>query len=107
MASKRKILLRIVILENEESRSEFSTYITNGSFSFSKNNAINIITTGIASAGIIVEQWLVCGAFGMVCENLVFRFLNDFDPDLMIPSVENLWYLLRAKKTNLKHGWNC
>lgn len=52
-------------------------------FSFSKNNAINIIT-GIASAGIIIgamSLFIVLSVFGGLRE-FSLSFSNDFDPDL-------------------------
>lgn len=74
-------------------------------FSFSKNNAINIIT-GIASAGIIVGAmalFVVLSVFGGLRE-FSLSFSNDFDPDLKAnPSVGKSFLVSSEQENKLKN----
>ena len=74
----------------------FSLYIAKRYlFSFSKNNAINIIT-GIASFGIVVGAmalFVVLSVFSGL-KDFSLSFSNSFDPDLKITSVKGKSFLI-------------
>ena len=67
--------------------------------SFSKSNAINIIT-GIASAGIIVGAcalFVVLSVFSGL-KNFSLSFSNDFDPDLKMASILGKSFLISPEQ---------
>lgn len=80
----------------------FSLYIAKRYlFSFSKNNAINIIT-GIASFGIIVGAmalFVVLSVFSGL-KDFSLSFSNNFDPDLKITSVKGKSFFVSEGQEN-------
>jgi lipoprotein-releasing system permease protein len=70
-------------------------------FSFSKNNAINIIT-GIASFGIIVGAmalFVVLSVFSGL-KDFSLSFSNNFDPDLKITATKGKFFFISEEQQN-------
>lgn len=86
----------------------FSLYIAKRYlFSFSKNNAINIIT-GIASFGIVVGAmalFVVLSVFSGL-KDFSLSFSNSFDPDLKITSVKGKSFLISDIQNKKLHDLN-
>jgi lipoprotein-releasing system permease protein len=70
-------------------------------FSFSKSNAINIIT-GIATVGIILTAAMLFIALSVFSglRDFSLSFSNDFDPDLKITPVKGKFLLISANEHN-------
>ena len=86
----------------------FSLYIANRYlFSFSKNNAINIIT-GIASFGIVVGAmalFVVLSVFSGL-KDFSLSFSNSFDPDLKITALKGKSFVISDKQNQKINNLN-